>query len=556
MEGARSSGFRSAWGHADFRRLLSGLVVSGTGDWFYNVALLVYLLDRTGSPGWVAAVSAAKLLPFLLLSAIGGALADRMDRRRVMIASDLLRAAAMGALALTVALDGPLLLVTAIVMASSAAGTPYYPAVGALTPALVPEDDLAAANALTGVVDNLTITLGPALGSILLVLGSPELAIGLNAFTFLLSAFFVLRIATPTPPDAEAEAETLRARLAAGLSAVRGSPDLVLLAVVSLGFTVTFGMEVVLFPLIAQDLLDLGADGVGWLLGASGLGGVLGTWVSGRLAARPRTAGILVATAFLTSLPLLLLTVITNPAVAFAVLLGEGVGFVVGDVISTTTIQRVASREVLGRLFGLLATLFVAGILVGSLLAGFAVDAWGLETAMAIGSGVLIASALAGLPKARRLDRETAARTDATADTVALLQRIRIFDGASRAALESLASDATETSVASGAVVVREGDPADAFYVVRTGTLVVSPVGRVLGPDDHFGEIGVLEGIPRTATVAATTDCALLRIEPDAFVAALNQAPTGMRRLADTLAGRLARTHPAVSPRFTGDPSD
>ncbi len=552
MAKRRGNGFWSAFAHADFRRLMLGLVISGTGDWFYNVSLLVYVLDRTGSPGWVAAISVAKLTPFLLLSAVGGALADKVDRRRLMFASDLIRAVVMGALALTVALEGPLILAVALVAVSSVAGAPYFPAVGALTPTLVPEEDLAAANAMTGVVDNLTITLGPALGSILLLLGSPALAIGLNGLTFLLAAWFVYRIATPTAPEEHAEAETLRRRVALGLRAVSSSPDLVLLAIVSVGFTVSFGMEVVLFSLIADELLGLGADGVGWLFGASGLGGVLGTWVSARLAARPRTAIVLVGSAFITALPLLLLTVIDSPALAFAVLLGEGVGFVVGDVISTTMIQRVAARDMLGRIFGLLATLFILGILVGNVLAGFTVKLWGLKASMVIGSGILIASGLVTLPRARRLDADAAVRAAALADVVALLDGLRIFDGASQAALESVASAATEMRAVPGTVVIRQGDPADAFYVVRSGTLEVSPVGASLGSGSYFGEIGVLEGVPRTATVTATTECELLRIEPDAFVAALNEAPVGMRRLADTLAGRLATTHPAARPKFTG----
>ncbi len=557
MSDRSSGGFRSALARADFRNLLSGLVVSGTGDWMYNVALFVYVLDRTGSPGWVAAVSAVKLLPVLLFSSVGGVVADRYDRRRVMLVSDLIRAFLMVALALMVGVDGPLAFLLLIVAGSSLVGTPYYPAVGALTPSMVDEDDLAAANALNGAVDNITITLGPALGSVLLLLGSPSTAIALNAVTFLVSAAFVWRIRGPAPGDPDASSQTLRSRLAAGLGAMTRSPDIMLLVLVSLGFTLTFGMEIVLFPLIADELLGTGAQGLGWLLGASGLGGVLGTYVAGRLAGRPRTAIILVGSALLTALPLLALTVISQPVVAYAVLLAEGVGFVVGDVIAVTTIQRVAPGEVVGRVLGLLGTVFVGGILVGNLVAGVAVDAVGLEGAMVLGSACLIVSGLAALPRARRLDRQSAESAAAVADRVALLRRLRIFDGASQATLESVAAAATDLHVTPGTVVVREGDTGDAFYVVRTGSFMVSPVGRTLGADDYFGEIGILERVPRTATVTSTTDADLYRIEADAFVAAINEAPAGMLRLADTLAGRLARTHPSRRATFSGrEPSE
>ena len=546
-------GFRSAWQQANFRRLLLGLVVSGTGNWLYYIALITYVLQTTDSSGWIAAVGVAKMLPIVLFGAVGGALADRFERRRVMIASDLIRAVTMLVLAVVVALEGSLVVALTIVAIDGLAATPYFPAVGAMTPELVAEDDLAAANALTGVVDNLTITVGPALGSILLLAGSPEAAIALNAATFLVSAVMVWRIDVRSAGDPNAEVESVRQQVAAGLRALIGSSDLMLLTLISLGFTVTFGMEIVLFPFIANDLLGIGPDGLGWVLAASGLGGVLGTWVAGRLAERAATARLLVASAIFTALPLLSLIVIREPAIAFIVLLGEGVGFVVGDVISTTTIQRVAPRGILGRLFGLFATLFVVGILLGNVLAGALIPFIGLRPTMAVASGLLVLAALVCLPRAAALDRIATKRVASLAARVDFLENVRIFDGASRATLESAAASSSDEHITSGTIIVREGEVADAFYVIADGTVLVTPVGRELGPGDYFGEIGVLEGIPRTATVTATTEGTIYRIEPDAFVAALNEAPVGMRRLADTLAGRLASTRPDHQPRFTGD---
>jgi predicted MFS family arabinose efflux permease len=455
-------------------------------------------------------------------------------------------------LAVIVAQEAPLVVALAVVALDGLAGTPYFPAVGAMTPELVSEDDLAAANALTGVVDNLTITIGPALGALLLLAGSPGAAIALNAVTFLVSASLAWRIDVRSAGDPNAAVESVRQQVTAGVKVLTGSPDLMLLTLISLAFTVTFGMEIVLFPLIATDLLGLGQDGLGWLLAASGLGGVLGTWVAGRLAERPATARILVASSMLTGLPLLILIVIDQPAIAFIVLLAEGIGFVVSDVISTTTIQRVAPRDVLGRLFGLFATLFVLGILVGNVLAGVLVTLIGLQGTMAVASGILILTAIVCLPRSAALDQIATQRVEAVADRVDLLVRLRIFDGASRAILESAAASSSDTHATAGTVVVREGEAADAFYVIRDGTFLVTPVGRELGPNDYFGEIGILEGVPRTATVTATTDADLCRIDADAFLAALNEAPLGARRLSDTVAGRLAASRPDHHPRFTG----
>jgi CRP-like cAMP-binding protein len=102
--------------------------------------------------------------------------------------------------------------------------------------------------------------------------------------------------------------------------------------------------------------------------------------------------------------------------------------------------------------------------------------------------------------------------------------------------------------------VVTEGEQADAFYVVRSGSLAVLSAGErggeparvnTLGPGDYFGEIGLLERIPRTATVRAESDAAVWRLAGDDFLGILNQVPSTSGTLLDGVVGRLARTHPS-----------
>ncbi len=95
----RTGTFASAWGHRRWRWLLSGFAVSVIGDYLYSVALVVFLIDRTGSAGWVSAAVIGRLLPYALLSAPAGLLADRMDRRRLMVTLDLVRAGLLAAMA-------------------------------------------------------------------------------------------------------------------------------------------------------------------------------------------------------------------------------------------------------------------------------------------------------------------------------------------------------------------------------------------------------------------------------------------------------------------------
>jgi MFS family permease len=235
--------------HRDFRYLFASRAISGTGDWLYNVALLVYVFERTHSAGWIAATSVAKLLPVAAFGSLGGVIADRFERRTVMIVSDLVRAGLMAALALVVEAHGPVLLVAGLAAISTLAATPYIPAVGALTPELVPESDLGPANALMSTADNLTIVIGPAVGSILLLLGSAVSVFAINAATFLVSALLVARISLRSEPQ-RGEGSVGR-RLAEGYRAVASSGELVLLVLLALAFTFIFGQELVFFPLVA-----------------------------------------------------------------------------------------------------------------------------------------------------------------------------------------------------------------------------------------------------------------------------------------------------------------
>ena len=132
---------------------------------------------------------------------------------------------------------------------------------------------------------------------------------------------------------------------------------------------------------------------------------------------------------------------------------------------------------------------------------------------------------------------------------LALLQRAAILASSSRPVLERLARDATVVDVAAGQDVVREGDEADALYLVEAGAMRVSShegTGREreltsLGPGDYFGEIGLMRRIPRTATVSATAPGRLLRIDGGSFMAALASGEASSSLLEGAQA-RLART--------------
>jgi CRP-like cAMP-binding protein len=126
------------------------------------------------------------------------------------------------------------------------------------------------------------------------------------------------------------------------------------------------------------------------------------------------------------------------------------------------------------------------------------------------------------------MDRESAVRTAVLARRAAVLEATGLFAAASRPVLERLAAETRELAVSAGETLIREGDRADALYVLRAGAVEVRAGGlslATLGAGSWFGEIGLLERVPRTASVITTERSALLRIDGDAFLDALTAAP-------------------------------
>jgi MFS family permease len=553
-----TTSFRAALRNRDFRRLLSALAVSTAGDWIYGTALVVFVFKETHSAAWVAAASILRLIPYVLFGTLGGAIADRYDKRRVMVLADVSRAGLMFVLAAVAASSAPIAIAIAITFISTAAGTPFGPALAATTPGVVKESDLSAANAALSTVEHTALVVGPALAGLLLILGPPTLAFALNGVTFLASAASVARIQVKPEAAQEEERSSLTRRIVEGLRAIASSGEVSILVVFFITVSLVYGFELVLLILVSERLLDTGAEGVGFLNAAIGLGGVLAAGIASRLVDHPRSARSLSAAIIIAGVPLMLLSIVRVPLIAYVLLTIEGAGSIVLDVMTVTMLQRLLRKEVTARVFGVLDSLGVAGILLGSLLAPLLVNAIGLETTL-VGVGALLPLAAVVLfPRVRALDRRASDRMKEMAADVDILSSLPVFEGAQRHSLEMLAQALTEQTVERGESVITEGEPAEDFYVVRSGVFEVVSTGEVGGTPrvintlqegDYFGEIGLVEGIPRTATVRAASRGTVYRIAGPDFLDAINESPTLSGTLLDGIVGRLARTHPSYEPK-------
>lgn len=538
----------------DVRLLIAGLGLSQVGDWLYNVALIVFVLERTGSGAWVAAAGIVRLLPYVAFGTIGGMIADRKPRRRTMIRSDLIRAVVMFSLAVVAARGGSPLVAIAFAAVATTFSVAYSPCVNASIPLLVSEDDLSVVNTLSTTVTNLSYALGPALGGVLLLLGSPTAAFVVNGVTFLLSALLTRAIhADLGPSSGELAQEAVsttpqRSEVLDGFRALTSTPFVLALVVTQVATNVLYGMETVLYALASIDLLDLGVDGLAFLYAAIGVGGIAFAGFAHRLADRSEAGLVLALASVLCGLPMATIALVGEPRLALVVLLVEGAAMIVVDVMVVTALQRLLGGDVLGQAFGTLDSLIVAGILAGSVLAPILVSTLSLEVAMVLGGGIVVVAGIGVLSQARAIDASAEAYAGRLRPRVAMLRRLEIFQGSSASTLEHLAEVLSEERVDAGEVVIRQGDEADDLFVVGKGTLLVtaaSPDGDEvtlarLGPGDFFGEIGLLRRVPRTATVRTLSPSHLYRIPGQEFVTIVSEGAVRSGTLTRTAQTRLA----------------
>jgi MFS family permease len=308
--------------------------------------------------------------------------------------------------------------------------------------------------------------------------------------------------------------------------------------------TFTYGAELVLMPLVSRDRLGTGESGLGVLDAAVGIGGVLGTVVAARLAGSDRLLAVLGAGAIGCGIPMALLSVVSVPAVAYALLVFEGLAAITVDVAGVTALQRAVPVSKLARTEGLMASLVVAGTLAGNVSGPVLVQRISLEKAL------LAAAAVCMLGGVVVLAVEARRRLPAVDPELAeLLGEVEALRGLPLPAREALASAASTTEqVPAGTMLLHQGAPADEVLVLVSGEcdVLAAPDGgpealinRVTGPD-LLGEIGVLHERPRTASVRALSSCTVRRIPGEAFVAAV--APgTAPAALATSVEQRLLR---------------
>jgi MFS family permease len=523
-------------------RLLAGEFISGIGDWLYLVAILVVVYAESNSPVLLGIIGAARILPYVLLSVPAGMVADRFDRRMVLLVTDVARGVIMIGLAVAVSLGSPTWVIIALSILAACFSTFFGPAIGALLPSLVDERDLGTANSAWATLDNVAFIIGPAIAGILLASGGLGVAFIINAASFAVVAVIlwflpVPRRAAPTAEDAgEEAAKPVDGGWRAMLRPLAG--PLVLDSATSF----VIGGVNVMTVVIAVDVLGAGESGTGFLQAATGVGGVVAGVSGGALLARrlrvPLLIGGVVGGIGLAWLALSGGLVMAMVAIGVAV-----AGLLLLEIVNTTMIQRIVPDELRGRAMGLLQTSSAIVYSLGSLLMPILAGLFGVPFVL-VAAGVIVVAGVAG---ALVLLEARPAAPAIDPIRLRLLDQ-EIFAGLPAARIEAAARQLVAVPVEAGEVVVRQGDVADRFYVVDAGTMRVTQQRdgvetelRELGPGALFGEIGLLRNVPRTATVTATTPGVLYALDADAFGELVGSGPGLSSRLLDLYRGALTR---------------
>ena len=374
-EGISSSGesllsrtFR-AFRYRDYRLLWFGAFTSTTGTWMQQVAEAWVVLSLTGSAFYLGLTAFLGQLPIILFTLVGGVIADRIDRRKLLLGSQYVQMATALTLTLLIYFEWiqiwHFLVLVFVVGTAQAFGGPAYQA---LIPGLVKKEDLPNAIALNSIQFNLARVFGPLLAGTVLALVGPALCFGLNGLSFVavIISLYLIRATFQPPKTQESVMEGMRT----GLTFVKERAAIWQLSV--LGFIITFcGIPVMtLLPIYARDIFGMGATGYSIMMTFSGLGSVMGALIyagmgkqegRGKLTLQVQLVMALVMTTFALSRNLVLSCV--------ALFLG-GVCLMTLIASISALVQMTITDEVRGRVMSVFMLAFRGGMPLGNLSAG------------------------------------------------------------------------------------------------------------------------------------------------------------------------------------------
>jgi hypothetical protein len=350
-----------------YRRLAAGRLVSQAGDWLTLSALIGWIYSTTHSVGAAAAVLLCRLAPPIVGGGVAGFIVDRLPKQRLLVTVELGRAVAV-TIALAGLLSNQIVLVLAALALSGALATLGNAVASSLVPALLPENQLASANAGLGIARDGAMALGAGLGGLLVALTGPGWALLADAGTFCVSTALFAGLGL----GAGIARRGREQRGPSGLRYILGHRSLLLLALCFAAATIATGLTNATLPAFLDADLGLGPGGYGFGIAALALGLALGQGAIGFTEAGP-AAGRWIAAALVLMAGFLAILALGQDAPT-ALLVLAAIGFVDGttDVLFETAVQRDADPRYYGAVFGFASSLMMTTMLIAVALAPLA----------------------------------------------------------------------------------------------------------------------------------------------------------------------------------------
>jgi len=536
--GRRRHAFSSLAGNTALLRVLAAYLLFILTEYAVWIAMLVFAYNRGGT-AVAGLVAVAQLAPAAVVAPVAASLADRRSPVVMLAGGYLAQVAGMAGTAAAIGAGAPLAAYAAAVFASTAV-TATRPAQSALIPSLAATpDQLTAANVVAGWLEAAGAAAAGLLVGVLISLAGVGSVFAVCAGLGLVAALLVAGLrATPLAAEGDADPDASTAGVAEGLRLAARQPRLRLMLALLTADAVVVGALDLLVVILALTVLGRPPSWAGYLQFAFGAGAVLAATVSALLVGR-RLGGPILAAAL--GFSGALAAVAFGPGLAGTVILlvVAGAGHLLLEVATRTLLQRSVPPRLIGRIFGVLEGFTMAGLAVGALLVPALAHLGGSQLAVLGVAAVLPLAAVAGGRAVFRLDAGTAVPVV----EIALLRSLPLFAELPAPAIEGLAAALRPVRLEAGAVLIRQGDPGDAYFAIAAGELDAEQDGHFLGRygrGDGVGEIALLRAVPRTATVTAHTAATVYQLDRDLFLTAvLGHAPT--RRQAEGIAAaRLA----------------
>ncbi|MEO5941158.1 MAG: MFS transporter [Candidatus Limnocylindrales bacterium] len=543
------------------RRLELAYLFFAFGEWATWVAIVVYAYGRGGA-GEAGIVVFVELAPSIVLAPAVAALGDRFPRDRVLLATYVAQAFVMTATAAALAGGGPPVLIYGLATITATLVALSRPIHSALAPEVVTSpDDLTAANVVSGMAESAGSLVGPLGAGVLIGLGGPAAVFVVAAIGNVAGAAAVFDVARRRAGARQAEppvanlpaaegsdpgsdgASRWRAsgrELIGGLAAILADHRLRGVVLIATWATFLVGAMDILYAVLAIDLMGLDGGGVGFVGALGGVGAILGSAAGLMLIGRERLGVALAGSVVLFGVGIATISLATESVAAVGLLVLAGAGAGLTNVGALTLIHRLAGDDVMSRVFGVLQGMMMGATALGALAVPVTISLVGNRAAFAVaGLSLPVVLLLVGRAIVRGDQLDTGRGAE-----LRLLRGVPMLAPLSGPVLERLAVAITRSRFEPGAIVINEGDRGDQFYVVESGELVVSVDGREvrrLGPGDGFGEIALVRDVPRTATVTAIDDVALVELGRSPFVEALGGQPRSR-----TIAAGLVDAHLAA----------